>query len=340
MMKGSIRNGIFSVLLIFVSMLAYSQPHSHTNTGGGFIRFKKKKRYWSVGSSLQAMNYVGDLDPAENLISPAIKYTRPNFGAVGTYRYTPRISFRGTFSWGRILGDDKVSDVSGRDQFRRMRNSDFRNTILELKLDVIYDLKKNLGDYTKRPQTVPFLFAGIAGFYHNPKGLHNDKWIALQPLKTEGNDYSLYQIAIPFGIGCRWRLSNNWDLAFEIGWRKTFTGYLDDVSKTYIDPKTQSALSAEMANKTVEWINQPVNPALYADASGDVLKGFIKDGAPNIAYERIYYNKENNRLEFMGWGRAGDQRGHTKGKSDWYILTGFHLTYIIGGRVVCPKFRD
>ncbi len=332
------KTAFFVALLLLCFSLVQAQPTSHTNNAGGFTRFKKKKRYWSVGATLQAMNYVGDLDPAENFISPALRYTRPNFGAEALYRYSPRISFRGAFSWGRIRGNDNVSDKTGNDQFRRLRNSDFRNTIVELKFDVVYDLKKNLGDYTKRPHGVPFIFAGIAGFYHNPKGMYDGKWIALQPLETEGVHYSKYQIAIPFGLGYRIYLGRNWDLSFEIGWRKTFTSYLDDVSNKYVDPNTQSAMSAEMANKSVQYINQPSNPAAYAHASQADLRQFIKSDAPDIAQDRIYYNAEHNRLEFWGWGLNGDQRGNAK--SDWYILTGFHLNYIIGGRIVCPKFRD
>ena len=34
-------------------------------------KFRKKSRYESIGISLNAMNYVGDLDPASNMISPS-----------------------------------------------------------------------------------------------------------------------------------------------------------------------------------------------------------------------------------------------------------------------------
>jgi hypothetical protein len=333
------RSYIALVFLFLVTGVAFGQHLSHNNNAGGFVRFKKKKRYWSVGPTLMAMNYVGDLDPAENLVSPALRYTRPSFGAVLTYRYSPRFTFRGAFSWGRIKGDDKVSDPDGRDQFRRMRNSNFRNTILELKFDAMYDLRKNLGDYTKRPKKViPYLFLGVAGFYHNPKAEINGEWVALQPLQTEGKKYSKFQVAVPFGIGVRLYLTSNLDLSFEIGWRKTFTSYLDDVSGTYVDPKTQSVQSATLANRSVDWIDQPANPSALANASKAELAQYIKPGAPEIAYERIYYNEQTGRLEFWGWGQADFQRGNKK--ADWYILTGFKLTYIIGGRIVCPKFRD
>ncbi len=58
------------------------------------------------------------------------------------------------------------------------------------------------------------------------------------------------QIAIPFGAGVRYKLDRNWDLGFEIGWRKTFTDYLDDVSSNYADPADiPTDKGREMANR-------------------------------------------------------------------------------------------
>jgi hypothetical protein len=331
----------FFLLMLLGAGIAYSQPHGHRNKGGGFEKFKKRKQYWSVGGSINAMNYVGDLDPAQNYFSPALRYTKPNFAFSASFRYNKRITYRATLSWGRIMGNDIISGQGGDAQFRRMRNANFRNSITEIKLDVVYDFIIHPHDYTKRPNTViPYVFGGLAGFYHNPKALHNGKWVALQPLETEGESYSKYQVALPFGVGVRLRLSSNLDLSFEIGWRKTFTGYLDDVNKDYVNPKDQSPQSLELSNTSVDWINQPERPSQYANADYATLSQFIKEGAPDIAYERIYYNRRTDRLEFIGWGRAGDQRGHQKGRSDWYIVTGFNLSYIIGGRLVCPKYKD
>jgi hypothetical protein len=67
----------------------------------------------------------------------------------------------------------------------------------------------------------------------------------LQPLGTEGQGleggatkkkYKLTQVSIPFGVGAKANLSKNIGISFEWGMRKTFTDYLDDVSKRYYDP--------------------------------------------------------------------------------------------------------
>jgi hypothetical protein len=68
------------------------------------------------------------------------------------------------------------------------------------------------------------------------------KKVYLQPLGTEGQGlsrypdrkiYSLTQFNIPFGGGMKYALSAQFIISFEIGIRKLFTDYLDDVSTRY-----------------------------------------------------------------------------------------------------------
>ncbi|MCH8048068.1 MAG: hypothetical protein IID44_30610, partial [Planctomycetes bacterium] len=158
---------------------------------------------------------------------------------------------------GRIMGEDrKGSKPSGNDKFRWNRNLSFRNDLLEFKLDAIFDLFENRGTFKKRPDYTPYAFIGFAMFLHNPKAKINGKWVALKPLSTEGQGlgravladgslgreppkpYSLIQPAIPFGVGFRYKLDRQLDIAFEIGWRATFTDYLDDVGGFYYDRQT------------------------------------------------------------------------------------------------------
>jgi hypothetical protein len=59
-------------------------------------------------------------------------------------------------------------------------------------------------------------------------------------LSTEGQGiypdkkpYSLWQPTIPFGGGVKFAITENLRIGFEIGLRKLFTDYLDDVSTSY-----------------------------------------------------------------------------------------------------------
>jgi hypothetical protein len=283
----------------------------------------KKFRYTSIGFCVNAMNYVGEVDPGPSFLSPGIKFTRPNFGVSYTYRLQPRMSVRGVVSWGILKGDDyQNAGFNNKDINRKFRNLSFRNNILEVKIDGIWDLWENKGRHTKRPDYTPYFFGGIAYFHHNPKAFYNGSWVALQPLQTEGKSYSLHQVAFPVGLGFRYKLGKQWDLAFEMGWRFTLTDYIDDVSRSYVDKTTLGSQAAiDLSDRTGELFGNGEIDS-YVTAQG----GFIDDPLTSSG-KRI-----------SGYGQAGDQRGDSN--RDWYIITGFHLNYIIPGRVICPKFRS
>lgn len=271
-------------------------------------QFSKRKQYNSVGVSLNAMNYFGDIVPKPSITSLRFAATRPNIGLSFTHRFAPRISARGTLAYGRITGDDaKAADDTDPDaKYRYNRNMNFRNDIVELSGVGIFDLIENRNNYLKRPDFVPYVFAGVSVFHHNPKAQDaSGNFVALQPLGTEGQrangegTYGLWQISIPFGGGVRYKLNKSFDLGFEIGWRKTFTDYLDDVSGNYA-PDNQ----------------------LLTDQAKYFGRGITRSRAG----------------EFARFDEPGQMRGKSN-EDDWYIVTGFSLNYILAPRVKSPKFR-
>jgi len=308
----------------------------------------RKYRYYSIGGCLNAMNYVGDLDPGPSFLSPNIRFTRYNLGITGLYRWKPRVSLRGTFSYGRIKGDDAESaDYEQQNINRLYRNLSFRNQIYEFKFDVVIDLFENSRRYTKRVDYTPYMFIGLAYFHHNPQGKNqNGDWVNLKDLHTEGQglpggpkNYSRNQIALPIGLGFRYKLSKQWDLAFDIGWRFTLTDYLDDVAGKYYDKEALTAAYGDesriMSDKS--YAGYISNPELAAHA----------DNAYNPStYQYPGHAEANDGWSGIGsganagaYGGPGCQRGDLKGKRDVYVVSGFHLTYIFPGKVVCPKFR-
>jgi hypothetical protein len=270
-------------------------------------RFSKRKQYNSVGVTLNAMNYFGDIVPNPSITSLRFAATRPNLGVTFTRRFAPRISARAALSYGRITGDDaKAADATDPDaKFRFNRNMNFRNDIVELSGVGIFDLIENRNNYLKRPDFVPYVFAGVAVFKHNPKGaLPDGRFIALQPLGTEGqratgDSYSLWQVSIPFGGGVRYKLNKSFDLGLEIGWRKTFTDYLDDVSGKF-------APDAQLITDNAKYFGRGITRS--------------RDG------------------DFVSFDTPGSMRGKSN-EDDWYIVTGLSLNYILAPRVKSPKFR-
>ncbi|PRY06025.1 hypothetical protein CLV24_1287 [Pontibacter ummariensis] len=304
--------------------------------------FTQRKRYSSLGLTLGAGNYFGDIVPEPDFTSFRVKSTRPSVALNYTYRYAPRISFRTGLQWIRIMGDDILSASlnEAENAGRYKRNLSFRNDLKELSLGVVIDLFENSETYARRPDFVPFAFVGVAVFHHNPKtyyisGLReglaaeNDiptGWYELQPLGTEGqyaktgdypDPYKRIQIAIPFGLGARYKLDRYWDLSLEITWRKTFTDYLDDSSAGF-------AWKSDILNGGGE---NPVAATILSDRSAETEFQTIQDpsGTP---YHLV-----------PSYGTPANQRRGNKSDDDWYITTGLTISYIIQPGFLRAKFR-
>lgn len=91
----------------------------------------------------------------------------------------------------------------------------------------------------------PYITFGVGVFSYDPYAYLQGKKIYLRPLGTEGQGSPLYPdrkpygstaFSIPIGAGIKYALNERINLGFEILHRLTTTDYLDDVSKTYVDP--------------------------------------------------------------------------------------------------------
>ncbi|AKQ46857.1 hypothetical protein TH63_16430 [Rufibacter radiotolerans] len=318
---------LFSTLFILFVLLTTVLSEAEAQ------RFNRRNLYNSVGISLNAMNYFGDITPESDFTSLRLNSTRPSVAVNFTHKFTPRIYGRAALSWGRITGDDSksASPTESENEPRYKRNLSFRNDIKELNLVGIIDLFENRRSYLRRPDFTPYAFAGVAVFHHNPKAYYDGGaagvptgWYELQPLGTEGQyasgagypePYKKVQFAIPFGLGVKYKLARSWDVAFEVTWRKTFTDYLDDVSTTYADKNDLLAMGGDNGRRA----------AVLSDRSAETGR-----------YSTVTDANGLSRVE--GYGRKGDQRGDAS-DDDWYITTGFTLNYILSPIGRGPKFR-
>jgi opacity protein-like surface antigen len=276
--------------------------------------FKPKNRYTSLGVSLNASNYFGDVVPEVSFGSMRLGASRPGLGLTATQRLTSRVSVRAALTYGRLVGSDsKASSTDADAKYRNHRNINFRNDLLELSAVGIFDLVPNYYSFQQRPSLVPYVFGGVAVFHHNPKGLveggtipaslREGRYVALQPLQTEGQEeaYSRTQFALPFGVGLRYRINQNLDINLEVGWRKTFTDYLDDVSGNYT---SMSNLRTDAARYFGHDVTLP----------------------------------ETDRNRFPNFNAPGSTRGKSNNQ-DWYIISGISVNYILPTSVGGSKFR-
>jgi hypothetical protein len=286
---------------------------------------RKKGRFLDQCESTYGIgftNFLGELGGADQFGTNGLRdleviLTRPAVHLGFRYRKNPVVSFKLNLNYGRVAGRDSLT----REEFRRNRNLSFRSPIFETSFQVevsIVQLKSTKSRYklqgVRGKSGVDFnfyLFAGVGGFYYNPKALLGGRWWALQPLGTEGQGiaasrtpYKRFQACFPIGFGFRFPLSDkNWTIGFEYGMRVTTTDYIDDVSTTYFSP----TLIADKYG--------PVAAAL-SNRSSPFNEGFIKGSAV-----------------------TGQQRGDPTDR-DAYMFGIITLTYRLkSGKSVLPKFR-
>ncbi|MCX6350372.1 MAG: DUF6089 family protein [Bacteroidetes bacterium] len=256
-------------------------------------------QFWEIGILGGATQYNGDLSPY--LVT--MQETQPCYGAFARYNLNTRYTVKGNVFRGKITG----SDLNAINNKTKERNLSFRSDIIDLAVTIEYNLLPFEANFNSRKRFAPYIFGGLTVFHFGPEALYKGKWIPLQPLGTEGqnttqhNDrtkYALTQIGIPFGMGIKYSLNNNWCIGAEFGLRKTFTDYLDDVSTTYVEPglleKSNGTLAEALSNR-----------------SGEL------DGKPH------YFT-------------AKDERGDATTK-DWYMMGGLTLSYTILPPK-CPRF--
>lgn len=198
-------------------------------------------------------NFMGDFGGTNEIGSYSLKdldIKASRFALQGGYSYklAERWGFGASLSYIQVYGADRFA----KDPNRKARDMHFKSSIFELSATISFSLsvedysqKYNVGARGKSSKTPNwYIYTGISGLYFNPKAQHsNGKWYNLQPLGTEGqgiistrDEYSSIAIAIPVGMGLIFPINSNWGIGFELGFRYTFTDYLDDVSSTYIDP--------------------------------------------------------------------------------------------------------
>lgn len=198
--------------------------------------------------------YLGDLNQNQHFTN-----SRAAFGLVYRYNLSTRHSIRATAFYGTVYGDD----VEAKTQALVNRNLNFQSNIFELAIGYEIDLFKYRITDMKYPIS-PYFFYQVAYMRMNPTTTYNGNTVALQPLGTEGQgtslstkrNYSLNQITVPLGIGVKVNLKKGLALSFEYGIRKTFTDYLDDVSKSYVNSEVlqteNGPLAAELSNRSLE----------------------------------------------------------------------------------------
>jgi hypothetical protein len=224
-----------------------------------------KAQSTEIGLLFGASNYHGDLAQSivmsESHFSAGVYY-RHNFNQYWTYRPT--------LSYMHISGSDENFEEY------RLRNLSFYSDIIEFSNVIEFNYQPFSQEVFHQNQSF-YNFLGISVFYFNPKTVMNGREFKLREHNTENlpvkNIYNLVQIAVPFGVGYKFAPTKNLILGLELGWRMTFTDYLDDVSTVYPDLdefEAQAGLNSRMlSDRSFEVSETGMHVNEYGDQRGD-----------------------------------------------------------------------
>jgi hypothetical protein len=241
------------------------------------------------GVGVGAAHYFGDLNTRAKLNAAkfaASIFFRKNFGNY--------IALRVGASFAQLGYSDRYNTHN---EYMYRRNLSFNSKVWELTLQGDFNFFRFMPgepDYS----FTPYITFGAGIFSYDPYAYLRGEKVFLRPLGTEGQGSTLYPdrkqyssmgISIPFGGGVKYSLNERINIGFEVLHRFTNTDYLDDVSKTYVDPAVF-----------------PPNP------DGSTSHGLLLTDRSYEIGEPI--------------GGPGIQRGNSKQK-DQFVTAMFHVTF-------------
>ena len=256
---------------------------------------------WDIGVNAGLSNYLGEIGGGAGqgrdwILDLKLDQSRWNPGVFVRYRLDYNLGVNMSLNYLRLQAADSLTPNPN----RFTRNLSFRNDVFELATVGEYYFF-NQPDVGRTGRYLldfkAYFYGGVALFYNNPKAKYQGEWVALQPLKTEGqtDPYSKIQVTLPVGFGMFYTFSRLHRFGWSIGWRYTFTDYIDDIGGYYPDPADlESDLARGLSNRSQDVANNPV--------SADLVQYFTKGG--------VRGNPDAN---------------------DTYLMTSFNYSYVIRG---------
>ena len=234
-----------------------------------------------------------------------------NAGIGYRFRFHPKFATTSNLSYLMLRGDDKYSE----EYVRFHRNLHFRTHMIEFQQRfefILFSVEKFAPAYNlpgarggKRRNQQYYVFGGVGASFFIPQAKYQDSWVALRPLKTEGQakPYSPIAFTVPAGFGFRVGLGAQWRIGLEATYNMVFSDYVDDVSTVYADPNSFS-------DPTAAFLSNPSDPSITVGVPNGSIGGY-------------------------NWFGAGYQRGDNKQRDSYYrlnIVLAKNLTYKDYGR--------
>ena len=185
-----------------------------------------------IGLSIGGAHYFGDLNNQSAFNRP-----KPSVGLFFRKQFGGYVALRVSGHYASLGYSDQLSKV----EVQQRRNLSFNTDIWEMSLQGDFNFFRFIPGDPLYPIT-PYITLGVGTFNYDPYAFLNGQKYFLRKLATEGQGtaaypdrkpYSNQAFCFPLGMGVKYNLNKNINLAFELSYRFTNTDYLDDVSKTY-----------------------------------------------------------------------------------------------------------
>ncbi len=217
------RTNVIFILILVSSLFSDAQNQAVIQEG-------------EFGIGIGSGHYFGDLNTRARLNRPkfaATTFFRKNFGNY--------IALRAGASFAQLGYSDIYNE---KNPTMQVRNLSFNSNVWEIALQGDFNFFRFMPGEPGYNFT-PYVSFGVGVFNYDPFAMLNGEKHFLRPLNTEGQGNSLYpdrkpyksmSFSIPFGAGVKYSLNERLNIGFEIIHRVTGTDYIDDISKTYVDP--------------------------------------------------------------------------------------------------------
>lgn len=208
------------------------------------VSYHLQAQTWEVGGSIGGAGYIGDLNP-----NNPVKISGISGGLFVKRNFDGYLSARLTFSYGKFGAADSTSSSQ---QFRD-RNLSFTDGVKEISAIGEFNFLKYIPDAGPNKFT-PFIYAGIGISGFAPRTNYNGASVNLRELKTEDQQkqYGDNTVVIPYGVGIKYNIGGKFSLAADIGYRYTFTDYLDDVSGVYANKSKLAGTARALSDRSGE----------------------------------------------------------------------------------------
>jgi hypothetical protein len=174
---------------------------------------------FEIGLTFGSTAYNGDIDIAITNLPSTL---HPAIGLLGKYRIANSLLLRAQVLSGLLSGSEKNHLTD----WRRERGLAFETNLLESALMLEYE-------WWKKDKWTALAMGGAALTMFTP---HTDYNTPSRFVSSDNNPDAVSQrsqttVAIPLSVGMKYALPQNFFVAAEVGYRLTFTDYLDGISK-------------------------------------------------------------------------------------------------------------